>query len=105
MGVALSLTAETRRAYLRFETGELDGAAKWERAAESEQTDEREASVSVPYQGLEEAAEGGYTARAVGASIFTQADDIAELEQNVREAVHCHFDDEAERPRIVRLHL
>lgn len=50
----------------------------------------------------EEAPEGGYTARALGASIFTEADTLESLHENVREAVRCHFD-EAERPRVVRL--
>ncbi len=53
---------------------------------------------------VEEAPEGGYIARAVGASIFTEADDLHTLEQNVRDAVRCHFD-EGERPRMVRLHI
>ena len=53
---------------------------------------------------VEEAPEGGYTARALGESIFTEADDLAALEANVREAVQCHFDD-ADRPEIVRLHF
>ncbi|MHB0971958.1 MAG: 2-oxoisovalerate dehydrogenase [Thermoanaerobaculia bacterium] len=52
---------------------------------------------------VEEAPEGGFTARAVGASIFTEADDAKALEENVRDAVMCHFDD-AERPRVIRLH-
>ena len=51
---------------------------------------------------VEEAPEGGFSARALGVSIFTQGDDVAELERNVREAVHCHFEEE-ERPRMVRL--
>ena len=42
---------------------------------------------------VEEAAEGGYVARALGASIFTEADDLPTLEQNVRDAVRCHFDE------------
>jgi hypothetical protein len=42
---------------------------------------------------VEEAPEGGYTARALGESIFTEADDLEELRRNVREAVECHFDD------------
>ena len=50
---------------------------------------------------VEEAAEGGYTARALGESIFTEADDLEGLERNVRDAVRCHFDEE-ERPRMVR---
>jgi hypothetical protein len=53
---------------------------------------------------VEEAAEGGYTARALGESIFTEADDLEGLERNVRDAVRCHFDEE-ERPRMVRLHF
>lgn len=53
---------------------------------------------------VEEAPEGGYTARALGASIFTEADDLAKLEINIRDAVVCHFE-EPERPRIVRLHF
>jgi dephospho-CoA kinase len=53
---------------------------------------------------VEEAAEGGYVARALGASIFTEADDLATLERNVRDAVRCHFD-ENELPRMVRLHF
>ena len=53
---------------------------------------------------VEEAAEGGYVARALGPSIFTEADDLASLERNVRDAVRVHFD-EAERPRMIRLHF
>ena len=53
---------------------------------------------------VEEAPEGGYTARALGASIFTEADDLAELHRNVREAVRCHLDD-GDVPAIIRLHF
>ena len=42
---------------------------------------------------VEEATEGGFTARAVGHSIFTEADTLEELRHNVLEAVECHFDD------------
>jgi hypothetical protein len=42
---------------------------------------------------VEEAPEGGYTARALGQSIFTEADSLEQLRENVRDAVHCHFDD------------
>ncbi len=53
---------------------------------------------------LEEAAEGGYTARAVGASIFTEADTLDQLRDAIREAVRCHFED-TDRPQAIRLHL
>ena len=51
-----------------------------------------------------EAAEGGYDARALGHSIFTQGEDWADLKAMVRDAVLCHFDAGA-RPRVIRLHL
>ena len=54
---------------------------------------------------VEEAPEGGYTARALGVSIFTEADSLAELKTSVIEAVRCHFEKDSERPKLVRLHL
>jgi hypothetical protein len=53
---------------------------------------------------VENAVEGGYTARALGASIFTEADDLESLRENVREAVDCHFESE-EKPKMIRLHF
>jgi hypothetical protein len=38
-----------------------------------------------------EAPEGGLTARALGFSIFTEADDIASLREQARDAALCHF--------------
>jgi len=52
---------------------------------------------------VEEAAEGGLSARALGESIFTQAEDLASLHNNVREAVRTHFD-EGKAPKLIRLH-
>ena len=42
---------------------------------------------------VREAPEGGYTARAVGYSIFTQGDDWEDLKYMLRDAVLCHFED------------
>ncbi len=53
---------------------------------------------------VSESPEGGYEARALGHGIFTQADTIEELKSMVQDAVRCHFD-QAERPRMIRLHL
>ena len=53
---------------------------------------------------VEEAPEGGLTARALGESIYTEADDIESLHQQVRDAVHCHFE-EGQAPKIIRLHF
>ncbi|MGB9106320.1 MAG: 2-oxoisovalerate dehydrogenase [Terriglobales bacterium] len=53
---------------------------------------------------VEEAVEGGYVARALGHSIFTQAESMEELREQVRDAVRCHFDEGA-RPAVIRLHL
>ena len=41
---------------------------------------------------VEEAAEGGYTAHGLNAPIFTEADTLAELHDQVRDAVCCHFE-------------
>ena len=53
---------------------------------------------------VEEAPDGGFTARALGASIVTEADSLADLRIAVREAVQCHFD-AADVPKIIRLHF
>jgi hypothetical protein len=53
---------------------------------------------------VQEAPEGGYTARALGESIFTEADDLEGLRGMVRDAVRCHFD-ENQGPRVIRLHF
>ena len=53
---------------------------------------------------VEDAPEGGYVARALGQSIVTEADSLAELHANVRDAVRCHFE-EGQAPNIVRLHF
>ncbi len=53
---------------------------------------------------VENGVEGGYTARALGESIFTEADDLESLRKNVREAVDCHFEAE-EKPKMIRLHF
>jgi hypothetical protein len=42
---------------------------------------------------VEDAPEGGFTARSLGVSIFTQADDLESLREMVRDAVRCHFDE------------
>jgi hypothetical protein len=52
---------------------------------------------------VEEAPEGGFTARALGASIFTEVDNLSDLHAQVRDAVRCHFD-EGEGPKVIRLH-
>jgi len=52
---------------------------------------------------VQESPEGGFEARALGHSIFTQADTMDELKANVREAVRCHFD-EGHAPPVIRLH-
>jgi len=52
---------------------------------------------------VEDAPEGGFTARALGEAIFTVADDLADLSRRVREAVDVHFTDDR-RPKLIRLH-
>ncbi|MGQ0701258.1 MAG: 2-oxoisovalerate dehydrogenase [Panacagrimonas sp.] len=53
---------------------------------------------------VEVAPEGGFLARAVGQSIFTEADNEVALRASVRDAVRCHYD-EGKAPSIIRLHF
>lgn len=53
---------------------------------------------------VEDAAEGGYSAQAVGVSRYTQADTIAALRDSVRDAVRCHFDGDS-CPKLIHLHF
>ncbi len=52
---------------------------------------------------IEESPEGGYEARALGYSIFTQAETLEDLKRMVRDAVNCHFDANT-KPSVIRLH-
>jgi len=57
---------------------------------------------------VEDAPEGGYTARALGTSIFVEAESLDELRTAVREATQCHFDERPEpksTPKMIRLHF
>jgi hypothetical protein len=53
---------------------------------------------------VEEAPEGGFSAKAIGTSIVTEADNVQKLHEQVRDAVRCHFEP-AEMPKIIRLHF
>ena len=53
---------------------------------------------------VEEDPESGYTAHALGEAIVTQGETLKELREMIRDAVRCHFPDEATRPRVIRLH-
>lgn len=53
---------------------------------------------------ISESPEGGFEARALGHSIYTEADSVDDLRQMVRDAVGVHFDD-ADRPGVIRLHF
>ena len=42
---------------------------------------------------VEESPEGGLEAHALGMSLFTEGETLAETKENVRDAVRCHFED------------
>ena len=48
--------------------------------------------------------EGGVEARALGHSVYTEADSMDELREMVRDAVAIHFEG-SERPSAIRLHV
>lgn len=53
---------------------------------------------------VEEDLESGYTAKALGESIFTNGETLDELKITIKEAIHCHFE-EGNLPKIIRLHF
>jgi hypothetical protein len=53
---------------------------------------------------IEDAPEGGFIARALEGSIYTEADDINDLHDKVRDAVDCHFEP-SNKPKMIRLHF
>ena len=53
---------------------------------------------------VQDSSEGGYEAKALSHSIFTEADTMEELRIMVKDAVECHFNED-ERPKIIRLHF
>ena len=54
---------------------------------------------------VEQDPECGYTAKALAESIFTEAEDLETLKVMVKDAVHCHFEQQENRPKIIRLHI
>ena len=53
---------------------------------------------------VEEAPEGGFTARALGAAVFTEAETLEALREAIRDAVRCHFEP-GDEPHVLRLHV
>ena len=53
---------------------------------------------------IEESLDGGYEARALGHSLFTDGETIPELKENIRDAVRCHSD-EGSAPSVIKLHF
>lgn len=54
---------------------------------------------------VSEADEGGYTARALQYSIFTEGETMEEVKRNIIEAIDCHFDETMDKPQIAYLHF
>ncbi len=54
---------------------------------------------------VEDDPEGGYSAQALGYSIFTEGETVEEIKENILDALRCHFDDVSDIPRVIRLHF
>ncbi|MBM2817310.1 MAG: 2-oxoisovalerate dehydrogenase, component beta subunit [Ignavibacteria bacterium] len=52
---------------------------------------------------IEEAPEGGFTAKALEHSIFTEGENEKELKDNINDAVSCHFEVQ-DMPKLIHLH-
>ena len=53
---------------------------------------------------VQESLEGGYEAKALGHSIYTQAATLDELKIALQDAVRCHFEGK-DKPSVIRLHF
>lgn len=53
---------------------------------------------------VEHSEDGGYIAKAVNHSIFTEADTLEELKTMIKDAVECHFEKE-DKPQLIHLHI
>ncbi len=53
---------------------------------------------------VEESPEGEIEAKALGHSIYSEADTLGELKEAVRDAVLCHFEEE-DLSQVIRLHI
>ena len=53
---------------------------------------------------VEDTLEGGFMARALDSSIFTDADNLDDLQFKAREAVDCHFEPK-DKPKMIGLHF
>jgi hypothetical protein len=53
---------------------------------------------------VEESMDGGYEARALGYSIYTEAESLPKLKQSMKDAVRCHFA-EKDAPHLIRIHM
>lgn len=52
---------------------------------------------------VRDAEEDGFLARALGHAVSTEAETCAEFRTNILDAVSLHFEEAAERPRLVQL--
>ena len=51
-----------------------------------------------------ESLDGGYEAKAIGHSIYTQCDKYLELQETLRDAVKCHFDED-KMPSLIHVYF
>ncbi|MBX2914065.1 MAG: 2-oxoisovalerate dehydrogenase [Cyclobacteriaceae bacterium] len=51
---------------------------------------------------IQPSAEGGFEARALEYSIFTEGETLEEVKENISEAIKCHFED-SEAPTIISI--
>ena len=53
---------------------------------------------------VEEDVESGYTAKALGYSIFTEGENYMEIKENIKDALECYFENKSDIPPVARLH-
>ena len=53
---------------------------------------------------IEESVEGGYEAKALGYSIYTEGETLEKVKESIKDAVRCHFGNKT-MPSMIRFHL
>ncbi len=54
---------------------------------------------------VQESLDGGYEAKAIGYSIYTQCETYGEIKETIRDAVICHFENKEDLPSIIRINF
>jgi predicted RNase H-like HicB family nuclease len=98
-------TSKNKKNKIVISDGHSGAAVKAKKKTSSASTEfSRNAAMKEIIFVIENSDEGGYIAKALGASIYTEGETLDELKKNIKDAIKCHFE-KSEIPQIIRLHF